>query len=216
MTREETAGHGRHLMVYLVALNTAVLVASVAGGSKIIALPFGLSAAATVFSYAITFTVTDVISEVFGRQAAKVAVRAGFLCMVVAVAFFQVCIWSMPASFWGHQEAYAQTFGMAPRILLGGWTAYLFSQHLDVWIFHRLREWTGGRKLWLRNNGSTLISQLIDTVIFVSIAFGGEMPLLPIIVGQYLIKVTIAAVDTPLVYLAVALMRRNTGERAAG
>lgn len=164
-----------------------------------------------LLSYAITFAVTDIISELYGRKSAEIAVRSGFLCKIVTVCFLQLCIWAEPADSWRHQEAYQQTFGLAPRILLGGLTAYLISQHLDVWIFHFVRGRTGPKHLWLRNNCSTLVSQFADTLIFVAIAFFGVVPLIPAIVGQYLVKVLIAAVDTVIVYAVVSYVAMRDG-----
>ena len=84
----------------------------------------------------------------------------------------------------------------------------MVSQHLDVWIFHKLKQITNGKHLWLRNNLSTLTSQFIDTTIFITISFYGVFPILPAIFGQYLIKVIIALLDTPIVYLAVLTIRK--------
>ena len=94
-------------------------------------------------------------------------------------------------------------------MLIGGWTSYAVSQHLDVWIFHKIKEKTKGKHLWLRNNVSTLISQFIDTLIFITIVFYGVCPLWNAIFGQYIIKVIIALLDTPIVYLAVKFLNKE-------
>ena len=80
--------------------------------------------------------------------------------------------------------------------------AYLISQHLDVWIFNKIKQKTGGKMLWLRNNGSTLISQLVDSAIFTIIAFAGVYPLWELMLFTYIIKVIVAVLDTPFMYLA--------------
>lgn len=204
----------RHLLLTtLIGLNTALLVASNAAGAKLIELPFGLAASATVFSYALTFAFTDSISELFGKKAAKLAVRIGFAGLFLSVVFFYIAIWAPPAEGWPGQDAYAQTLGLSFRLLLGGCTSYLVSQHLDVWLFHRIKSVTGDRHLWLRNNGSTLASQFVDTCIFMSISFGGIFPLLPAILGQYFLKLVIALLDTPVVYMVVSLTRRSARGR---
>ncbi|MCB1813388.1 MAG: queuosine precursor transporter, partial [Candidatus Competibacteraceae bacterium] len=84
-----------------------------------------------------------------------------------------------------------------------------------VWLFARLKQLTGGRYLWLRNNGSTIVSQLLDSTVFIVIAFAGVFPLLPMIFGQWLIKLVIALADTPLVYGGVYLLRRKHKHYAA-
>ena len=95
-------------------------------------------------------------------------------------------------------------------LVLGSLIAYIVSQNSDVLIFHYVRRVTAGRHLWLRNNASTTVSQAIDTVLFISIAFGGTVPLATLgtmIVTQYVLKVCIAAIDTPLVYVLVGAIR---------
>jgi uncharacterized integral membrane protein (TIGR00697 family) len=203
------------LLIYLIGLNTALLVASNAGGAKIIAVYGGLAASATVFSYALSFTFTDVISEVFGPEKARLTVQVGFLGVIVSVLFFKVAVWAPAAPTWGGQAAYEATLGMGPRLLAGGWTSYMVSQHLDVWVFHTLKRLTRGRHLWLRNNLSTAISQFVDTCIFITIAFHGVVPLWPTILGQYVFKLLIAAVDTPIVYLAVRQVRKHIGDQGS-
>jgi uncharacterized integral membrane protein (TIGR00697 family) len=93
--------------------------------------------------------------------------------------------------------------------MIASLTAYLFSQYHDVWAFHFWRGVTGERFLWLRNNASTIVSQLLDSVVFITVAFYGVMPLMPLILGQWVVKVGIAVLDTPLVYLVVHLVRRR-------
>ena len=83
---------------------------------------------------------------------------------------------------------------------MGSLVAYVVSQNWDVRVFHKLKEMTGGRHLWLRNNVSTMTSQALDTVIFITIAFYGVLPVVPLIIGQYIVKLLIAALDTPFIY----------------
>jgi hypothetical protein len=88
-------------------------------------------------------------------------------------------------------------------------TAYLFSQYHDVWAFHFWKRVTTERFLWLRNNASTIVSQLLDSVVFITIAFYGSLPVMPLIFGQWVVKVGIALLDTPFVYLLVYVVRRR-------
>ena len=176
-------------------------------GSKLIDV-FGLTASATVLAYSITFVVTDVVSEVWGKQRANKLVLAGFLAIVLAYVLIAIAIVWPGAPFWKDQEAFARMFGVSLRIIVGGLVAYLVSQFHDVWAFHFWRKRTRGKHLWLRNNLSTLVSQFVDTVIFAVIAFGGIAPLLPLIFGQYVIKVAIALLDTPVCYVLVWSIKR--------
>jgi hypothetical protein len=196
------------LFAILVGLNVALLVASNAAGAKMIALPLGMSASATVLPYILSFVVTDLINEYFGKSGAKLAVHIGFGTVVVSAVLFSLALHAPPAVGWHGQEAFQAVFGLSPRILLGGWLAYLSSQYLDVSIFQRIRAITGERKFWLRKNGSTLVSQFIDSIVFMSVAFYGVFPLGQAILGQYLIKVAIVLLETPLSYLALSATRR--------
>jgi len=113
-----------------------------------------------------------------------------------------------PAPFWKNQEAYSIILGSTPRIVLASMIAYLISQNHDVWAFHWWKQKTSGKHLWMRNNFSTITSQLIDSVLFIGIAFMGIYPLKTIgvmIFSQYLIKVGIALLDTPFCYILVRI-----------
>jgi uncharacterized integral membrane protein (TIGR00697 family) len=133
----------------------------------------------------------------------------GFITLVLAFLLTGVSILWPPASFWPHQEAYETILGSSARIMVASLTAYLFSQYHDVWAFHFWKRVTSDRFLWLRNNASTIVSQLLDSVVFITIAFYVSMPLVPLILGQWVVKVGIAALDTPFVYLLVYLVRRR-------
>lgn len=189
-------------LAILVSLFSGSLVLAAILATKIITVA-GLTVPAGVLAYALTFICTDVIGEIWGKQRAREVVGAGFLTLIGAFGLIQVALHWPPAGFWQGQEAFAAVLSTTPRIILGSLTAYLVSQLIDVWIFHACKRLTKGRHLWLRNNLSTALSQLLDTLIFISIAFWGLMPLLPLIVGQWVVKLAIAAVDTGVVYLLV-------------
>ncbi len=188
----------------LLTIHTSLVIASNAAGSKLIGLPLGLAASATVISYMLSFVLLGSIAELFGRAQARLVVNLGLAAMALSVSFFELAIHLPAASFWTHQPEFEQVLGSSPRLLAGGWAAYLVGQHLDVWGFFRLkRTRLGGEMLWLRSWGSTLLGQLVDTAIFITIAFAGTAPLLPAIIGQYLVKLVIASLTTPLIYAAV-------------
>jgi queuosine precursor transporter len=197
------------VLVYFLTLHTALLVASNAGGAKMIALPFGLSASATVFSYMVTFVILDATAELFGRKYSRLMINVGLGALVLSVIFFSIAIAAPAAPFWAGQTAYENTLGSAWRILLGGWMSYLVSQYLDVWSYFKLKQSKfGGENLWWRSWASTALAQLLDTIIFMTVAFYGVFPLLPAIAGQYLLKLVLAAVGTPVVYLLVKYGRK--------
>ncbi len=173
--------------------------------SKIIAIgTFVLPAA--IILYPLTFLLTDVVAEVEGKKSASSLVMTGFYMSILMVLAILAGKLLPPAEFWKHQEAYEIILGATPRIVLASIIAYLISQSHDIWAFHWWREKTDGRHLWLRNNLSTIVSQLIDSVLFICIAFWGTFT--PAMIGimilsQYIIKVIIALLDTPACYLLV-------------
>lgn len=166
---------------------------------------------AAVLVYSSTYLLTDIIDEVYGRRLGHKTVLIGFVANVLGVLAIWLSIKWAPAPFIpaGFQEAYAKVLGQAPRIVFASTISYLISQNHDVWAFHFWKKKTGGKYLWLRNNLSTMVSQLLDTVIFITLAFYGTVPLtvlFAMIKGQYLAKVIIAILDTPFCYLGVRMM----------
>ena len=167
--------------------------------------------------YAITFLMTDVIGEIWGAKEAKTVVRWGFFCQLLATALI-ILTQVLPASDPAMQQAYDALLGQNIVFVVGSMVAYLASQSWDVFIFHRIRDSFAARNpesferwRWVWNNASTMTSQIIDTVLFVGIAFGigfgwlfdpvMRPALFAMMIGQYLLKFLIAAIDTPLFYL---------------
>ena len=170
------------------------------------------------FTYPITFLLTDTMAELFGRKVTTRIVWAGFGCsilMLVMIYFGKI----LPgAGFWvadGGQDHYDFILGSVPRIVAGSMVAYLVSQNFDVFAFHFWKRVTNGKHLWFRNNASTMLSQGLDTTLFITIAFAGTVPgdvLATMLIAQYLVKVALAALDTPVVYALIAAIRRYWGD----
>ncbi len=194
--------------ILLSGLFTGSLVISAVLAAKIVTV-FGITVPAGVLGYCLTFVCTDVISEVWGRKKAGEVVLSGFVALLACLGLIQAALWWPAAPFWQGQEAFEQVLGLTPRIILGSLIAYLVGQYHDIWAFQLYKRLTRGRHLWLRNNLSTLSSQLLDSCIFISIAFAGKMPLLPLILGQWAVKVGIAGLDTVAVYGLVWWIRRS-------
>lgn len=168
----------------------------------------------SAFTYPLTFLITDTIAELYGRRATTRIVWMGFGCSILMLIMIYIGKILPGADFWvadGGQDAYDFILGSVPRIVAASMVAYLVSQNFDVFAFHFWRRKTDGRHLWFRNNASTMMSQAIDTALFITIAFAGTVPgsvLATMLVGQYLVKVCLAALDTPVVYALVGLIRR--------
>lgn len=193
---------------FLIATFASLVVISNVTAVKITTIA-GLAVPAAVVAYSVTFLLTDMLSEFYSKREAHRAVWAGFYANLLLVVVVAVAVYLPPAPFWKHQEAFETLFAWVPRIVLASMLAYLISQHFDVLAFHFWKQLTDGRYLWLRNNASTMVSQFIDTALFITIAFYGTgMPLAEMIKGQYVVKLGIALLDTPFMYLSREVYRR--------
>jgi uncharacterized integral membrane protein (TIGR00697 family) len=181
--------------------------------------PWVLPFSAGILAYAMTFPITDTITEIWGKERAQMTVWLGFLANLVTLGLATVAIHATPADFWVEQdEGFRAVLEGVPRIIVASLSAYLVAQFHDLWAFHFWKKITGGKHLWLRNNASTFSSQLIDSVIFTTIAFA-PLPLLggtiswsqlPTFVGIYwVLKLIVALLDTPVVYGLVYWCRQS-------
>ncbi|MBT62920.1 MAG: hypothetical protein CML13_06875 [Puniceicoccaceae bacterium] len=188
-----------------VALVVLYLVTTLTAG-KIIMLDFGLfsvPASCAAPLYGAIFLVTDIISERHGKKQALRAVWLG-LFSVIALCLFGLIIRAISAAEGDVlAEALSVIFGFTPRLVVGSLIAYVIAQHVDVWIFEKLKNMHGDRLLWLRNNCSTLVSQFIDSLVVFSIAFIGVIDNWVVVMfSTYVIKVVVALCDTPWLYFA--------------
>ncbi len=178
---------------------------------------FGLSTTAGNVLYASTFLVTDILSEKYGKKHAARAVAYSFSIMLLWMLGTQLILMFTPNANDFIDGSLRVVFGLAPRITAASLAGFVCSQNLDVFLYHYIWERTGNTKakLWLRNNGSTLTSQAIDTVIFTTLAFWGSYPkpvFFSILLTTYLFKALVAILDTPFMYLARIIVPMNEGE----
>ncbi len=164
--------------------------------------------------YATIFFATDVLGELYGKREARRGVWLGFAALIGASIAMKFAVAFRPNEFDQVHGAMEELFGFLPRIAAGSLVAYLVSQLHDVWAFDFWRKKTRGRHLWLRNNLSTMGSQFLDSFIFCFIAFAGRegFPfklVVELAVSTYLLKLLVAVIDTPFIYLAVQLGRRG-------
>ena len=166
---------------------------------------FGITATGGNITYGAIFLATDLLCEHYGKKESRRAVYLGFFAAIFYLVTSQFMAAFAPSETDIVNEGMRKIFGLAPRIVLGSLAAYLISQLHDVWFFHFIKVKTSGKKLWLRNNLSTIVSQLIDTLTFSLVAFWGVFPfdiILQIMLSTYFLKVVIALIDTPFIYLS--------------
>jgi uncharacterized integral membrane protein (TIGR00697 family) len=205
-------------LIGLTTLLVTCLVTTQLVSGKVAAITLPVLGAVTypagTIAYAGTFFATDLTSEIFGKKTARQMVNIAFVANFLLLALVAVAI-AIPAAGGVPQDQFATVLGASTNIVIASLVAYLVSQNWDINVFHFVRDKTGNSHLWARNVLSTGSSQLIDTVLFVTIAFwaapallgtGAQLPasiVISTIIGQYVLKLLIALFDTPLVYAAV-------------
>lgn len=172
---------------------------------------FGLGATGGNVLYAMIFLSTDMLSEHFGGKEARKAVMLGFFVSIFMTVASWIILQMSPAPWdWAH-DSLAMLLTPMFRIVLGSMVAYLVSNTLDTFTYDWLRK-KFPKLLWLRNNGSTWTSQLVDSVIFCSIALLGTLPFtawIQIVISTYIVKTIIAALDTPFLYLSGRMVKKH-------
>ncbi len=164
---------------------------------------FTFTTTAGCVMYASTFLCTDILSEKYGKTTAKKSVYIGIIVSILWLVGTQITLLFTPADSDWSNPYLKEIFSVIPRITLASLVAYAVSQSVDVFLYHKI--WGKTNKLWIRNNGSTLISQLVDSIIFFSVAFLGTMHfnlVVSLIITTYFFKIIVAVVDTPFIYLA--------------
>jgi len=168
----------------------------------------GMVVPAAIFIYTLTFTLIDLINESFGKKGARMVILAAFVANLLLAAYIQLAVFLPPASFYSGQEAFAGVLGSTPRIVFASLTAYLISSLIDAEVF---AFWKARiqRLKWTRVLVSNALSTWVDSVIFITLAFYGTMPVWILIKGQYVIKMAITLLSLPLIYL-VKSRRENS------
>lgn len=201
------------IVVFVTSLLTANIISS--NGMILTGVYIGsvqLLAPAAVLAYALTFLATDIIGQIWGKKEANFAVLMGLIAQVICSALIYLTPILFKRWFVG-SDTYTALNSLG-WFTLGSLIAYMCSQTWDVYVFHKIKDWAKikygeekyNRQRWLWNNGSTMTSQIIDTVIFIGIGFGIGLgmrggDLLGLMIGQYCIKWCLALLDTPIFYL---------------
>lgn len=217
-TAAATAGAARRAYKYydlvMVAFVTVLICSNLIGAGKVSQIA-GYSVGAGVFFFPISYIFGDILTEVYGYARTRRVIWAGF----AALGFASLMCWAVvalrPAPDWPHQAAYEVVYGQTPRIVAASLTAFWVGDFVNSYILAKLKVKTAGRFLWLRTIGSTVVGQGVDSLIFYPLAFLGEWatPLvLAVMTSNFLIKVGVEAVMTPLTYGVVGFLKRAEGE----
>jgi|LSQX01.1.fsa_nt_gb uncharacterized integral membrane protein (TIGR00697 family) len=173
---------------------------------------FGIGATGGNVFYAMVFLATDILSENYGGKEARKSVMIGFFISILTMVGAWVALAMKPAPWdWAHEP---MSLLLSPmfRIIAGSMVAFFVSNMIDTYSYQWLRK-KFPKQLWIRNNGSTMTSQLIDSILFASIALLGTMPMgawVQVVISTYILKVIIAAIDTPFLYLVAKKREVNT------
>ncbi len=210
------------VFVTCLIISNIIAVKLAAFGELPLAGPLFLPAAVIIFP--ISYIFGDVLTEVYGYARARQVIWTGFACNLFAVITIWIGGQLPPAPFWNAavydspaaaQQAYDAILGFTPRLLLASFTAYLAGEFLNSFVIAKLKIATAGKHLWARTIGSTLVGQLADSGVFITIAFAGILPTVdlgPLVVAQWLFKSAYEALATPLTYVAVNFLKRAENE----
>lgn len=190
--------------VFVTCLITANIIAV-----KIVSLGFVILPAA-IFVFPVSYIFGDVLTEVYGYRWARRLIWLGFLCNLIFVIFAWIGQVLPPASFWEGQKAYESILGYTPRLLIASFAGYLVGEFANSFVLARMKILTRGRWLWSRTIGSTIVGQGLDTLLFITLAFGGTPSFVPVLIlYHWLAKTIIEAVATPFTYAVVNYLKKK-------
>jgi queuosine precursor transporter len=197
----------------LLGLFVSILIAANLLSTKITTF-LGVSFSVGVIAFPLTFLITDIVEEVYGKEKTKVFIKVGLISLIFILLYTTLAVNLPAASRYDYNEEYKIIFGSSIRIMIASLLGFLASQYNDLLTFNFIKKKTKGKFLWFRNNLSTIISQFIDTTVFMFIAFYNITPkfdvsfIFSLIIPYWLLKIVIAIIDTPFCYLGVKWLRK--------
>ncbi len=192
---------------------TFQLISDVTAG-KIIQLGI-FTVSATVLYFPVTYIFSDILTEVYGYAKARSVVWQAFLASVIAGSVYQLVVWLPPAFGFDANESYARVLASVPRILLGGWIAVWVGGMFNNYVLAKMKVWTGGKYLWLRTIGSTVVGEGANTFLFYTIALYSVLPnslLVSSTLSAWFLKTLVEVVFTPITYYVVAKLKKAEDE----
>jgi hypothetical protein len=200
-------------VVLAVLFCVALVVSNIIAG-KLYAAPGGIVLPTAVWLFPIVYIIGDIVPEVYGLSTARRVIWLGFASNLFAVGFFGLCL-ALPApDFWKNQQAFETVLGFTPRLLIASLVGYLAGTNANAWILVLVKALTHGKWLWMRTISSTIVGEMIDSALFITIAFFRVAPLavLPgMILAQALFKICYEILATPLTYVLVRMAKQYEG-----
>jgi hypothetical protein len=208
--REENRRYSGFFVVIVAVFITCLITANVIAVKLIDVL--GVVMPAGVLVFPLSYIAGDVLTEVYGYRQARRVIWLGFICNAVVVCAILLGQSMPPASFWDGQEAYERILGHTPRILMASFLAYLLGEFANSIVLAKMKIATGGRWLWTRTIGSTVVGEGLDSLVFIIIAFYGTIPtgvLAGTVLTQWLVKTSYEVIATPFTYGVVRFLKRR-------
>ena len=206
----------RYLDVITVSFVVVLLLSNIVAVKPVRILDFlHLDLDSGTLLFPISYIFGDVLVEVYGYARSRRVIWMGFGFNLLAALLFWVIVMLPPSPEWQMQEAFAMILGQTPRIVVGSLIAFWCGEFVNSYVMAKMKIWTGGRYLWTRTIGSTMVGQAVDTVLFQTIAFAGVWDtglLLRVIVWNYTAKVLYEALATPLTYAVVGFLKKAEQE----
>jgi queuosine precursor transporter len=198
----------------IMALFVAVLLISNVASTKIVQVgPFTFDGGTLLFP--ISYIFGDILTEVYGYRKSRRVIWTGFFCLFLMAVTLWIVGLLKPATGWDLQSAYDAILGQTPRIVVASLLAFLAGEFSNSFTLAKMKVWTEGRWLWTRTIGSTIVGEGVDTVLFVMVAFYGTLPnelLMSIMWSNYVFKVGLEAVMTPVTYYVIRFLKRTENE----
>lgn len=195
----------------LLAIYVSAVVAAELLGAKVFTIGNVINASVAIFVFPLTFTINDVVAEVYGKERARSFIKSAGIVLVALALYTLLAIVLPPAKrFASDNIAYTHVFGKSLRIIVASLTAFWLAERFDVFVFAKIRERLGKKRLWLRNNVSNFLGQLFDTILFMFLAFyrpGNFWFILSLVWPYWLLKCGMSVVQTPLTYLGVKWLK---------
>jgi len=199
---------------YITGIFVAVLLISNTASVKILNLGwFAFDGGTILFPLAYIFG--DILTEVYGYRRSRRVIWTGFFSIILMAVVYAIVGYLPAAEGWGMQDSYMSILGIVPRIVLASIIAYFAGEFSNSYILAKMKVWMNGKYLWMRTISSTIVGEGVDTALFVLIAFAGTMPtslLVAIIVSNYVFKVGVEVLFTPITYAIVNFLKRKEHE----